>query len=82
MLWKKPESQDPKRYNEILSGKCPVCGTIVEVEKYQAIAPSQDRPLVKEVGIWSDLYYTECVTCRDRSPTSASPRVYVMRKRT
>jgi hypothetical protein len=80
MLQKRPKPPDPRKFNEIMVGVCQLCGTKVEVEKWQAMPPTQDFAVGKQPGVWNDLYYTECPTCKANSPSGSSPRVFVMKK--
>jgi len=82
MLIKRSPSEPPENLDQLMVGTCTSCKTLVEIEKWQAQRPTIEKPIGKEPGVWYDLFYTECPTCKSNSPTGSSPRVYLRKKST
>lgn len=65
----------PPNPDDLMSGKCATCGNSVTVLRREAVPPISSRHYLsdaKEPGAWDDLYFTECPTCKARSPENVN----------
>lgn len=78
-----PKPLDP---NQVLTGKCLTCGTVVNVRRSEAVPPQtgprmtfgRHRRQDETTGPWQELWSVECKPCKAASPTLNGTRVYLM----